>query len=90
MLRLLSVNCLLDLHNIRSAVSERPGHVRHQLWELQRFLIISCALPASGCQPVCFTVDLRQLKDAMVLRVAENGSSGRVEVDDDVRIGISH
>lgn len=73
MLRLLSVSCPIDVQSISRALTVRPSLVRRQLWELQRFRLVSHSLPAPGGKPSRFTLEIQQLQDALAVAAQEMG-----------------
>lgn len=75
MLRLLSVSCPIDVQGISRALTVRPSLVRRQLWELQRFRLVSHSLPTPGGKPNCFSVEIQQLQDALAVAAQEMGTA---------------
>lgn len=75
LLRLLNVNCPLDVPRISRALAVRPSLIRRQLWELQRLRLVSRSLPVTGCGPNRFAVDIRQLQDALAVAAQEMGTA---------------
>lgn len=75
LLRLLRVSCPLDVPSISRALAVRPSLVRHQLWELQRFRLVSHSHPAPGGKPRCFSVEIQQLQDALAVAAEEMGAT---------------
>ena len=74
LLRLLKVSCPLDVRSISRALAVRPSLVRHHLWELERLRIVSHALPNSCGQPHRFTLEIQELREALVVAEQEMGA----------------
>lgn len=74
LLRLLNVSYPLDVPRISRALAVRPSLIRRQLWELQRLRLVSRSFPATGRGPTRFTVDIRQLQDALAVAATEMGA----------------
>lgn len=75
LLRLLSVSRPIDVQGISRALAVRPSLIRRQLWELQRLRLVGRSLPATGRGPTRFTVDIRQLQDALAVAAQEMGTA---------------
>lgn len=74
LLHLLNVSCPLDVQSISQALGAQPSLVRRQLWELHRCQLVSHSLPTSGGQHIRFTVEIRQLQDALAVAATEMGA----------------
>ncbi|PYI39512.1 hypothetical protein CVS30_06085 [Arthrobacter psychrolactophilus] len=75
LLRLLNSGCPLDVPSISRTLAVQPRLVRRQLWELQRLRLVCRSLPATLPGPNRFTVDIRQLQDALAVAAQEMGTA---------------
>ena len=75
LLHLLIVSGPLDVAGIGRAMEVRPSFVRRKLWELQRIQIVGRSLSALESGPRQFTVNVRQLQDALVVAAQEMGTA---------------
>ncbi|MEV8181533.1 hypothetical protein [Specibacter sp. NPDC078692] len=75
LLRLLNRSRPLDVPSISRTLAVRPSVIRRQLWELQRLRLVCHSLPATRRGPNRFTVDIRQLQDALAVAAQEMGTA---------------
>lgn len=75
LLRLLRITCPLDVQSISRLLALPPSLVRHHLWELLRCRLVIRSMPSPKGKPNLFTVDVRQLQDALALAAQEMGAT---------------